>query len=107
MLVSYGRRFSVILFTVFALALTASSAGAQILYGSITGNVKDAQGAAVPGATVTVVNKETNFTRDTVTTGDGTFTLNNVSGDVRIRGVAGKSCRHHLRDRFDLAVHRR
>ena len=78
MLVRSGRRLSVILLAVFALALTASSAGAQILYGSVTGNVKDAQGAAVPGATVTVVNKETNLTRDTVTTGDGTFTLNNV-----------------------------
>jgi hypothetical protein len=77
-LVRSGRRLSVILLTVFALALTASSAGAQILYGSITGIVKDAQGAAVPGATVTVVNKETNLTRDSVTGGDGTFTINNV-----------------------------
>jgi hypothetical protein len=77
-LVRSGRRLSVILLTVFALALTASSVGAQILYGSITGTVKDAQGAAVPGATVTVVNKETNLTRDTVTGGDGTFTITNV-----------------------------
>jgi hypothetical protein len=77
-LVRSGRRLSVILLTVFALALTASSAGAQILYGSITGNVKDAQGAAVPGATVTIINKETNLTRDGVTSGDGTFTINNV-----------------------------
>jgi hypothetical protein len=77
-LVSYGRRFVVILFAVFALTLTAASAGAQILYGSVTGNVKDAQGAAIPGATVTIVNKETNLTRDAVTSGDGTFTLNNV-----------------------------
>ena len=29
--------------------------------------VKDAQGAHVPGATVTIVNKETNLTRDAVT----------------------------------------
>jgi ABC-type arginine/histidine transport system permease subunit len=69
-LVRSGRSFSVILLTVFALALTASSVGAQILYGSITGVAKDAQGAAVPGATVTIVNKETNLTRDTVTGGD-------------------------------------
>ena len=78
MLVSYGRRFFVILFAVCALTLTAASAGAQILYGSVTGNVKDSQGAAIPGATVTIVNKETNLTRDAVTSGDGTFTLNNV-----------------------------
>jgi hypothetical protein len=63
---------------VLAFALAASSAGAQILYGSITGVAKDSQGAAIPGATVTIVNKDTNLTRDTVTGGDGSFTLNNV-----------------------------
>lgn len=30
------------------------------------------------GATVTIINKETNLTRDTVTGGDGSFTLNNA-----------------------------
>ncbi len=78
MLVSCSRRFVVILLAVGVLAISATSARAQILYGSITGIVKDAQGAAVPGATVTVINKETNLTRDTVTTGDGSYTVNNV-----------------------------
>jgi Carboxypeptidase regulatory-like domain/TonB dependent receptor-like, beta-barrel len=76
--VLHGRRLFVILVVVCALALTAGNARAQILYGSITGIAKDSQGAAVPGATVTIVNKETNLTRDTVTGGDGSFTLNNV-----------------------------
>ena len=74
----YGRRQFVIYAALCALTLTAGNARAQILYGSITGIAKDAQGAAVPGATVTIVNKETNLTRDTVTGGDGSFTLNNV-----------------------------
>jgi hypothetical protein len=77
-LVSCSRRFVVILLVVGALALSATTASAQILYGSITGMVKDAQGAAVPGATVTIVNKDTNLTRDAVTGGDGSYTLNNV-----------------------------
>ncbi len=38
---------------------------AQILYGSIVGAVKDAQGAVIPGATVTIVNRDTNLTRET------------------------------------------
>ena len=46
-----------------------------MLYGSITGVVKDAQGSAVPGATVTIVNKETNLTRDTVTNTEGAYNL--------------------------------
>jgi hypothetical protein len=76
--VSHGRRVFVILGVVCALALAPGNARAQILYGSITGIAKDAQGAAIPGATVTIVNKETNLTRDTVTGADGSFTLNNV-----------------------------
>ena len=51
---------------------------AQILYGSIIGVVKDAQGGAVPGATVTVVNKETNLTRDAVTDAEGRYIVTNV-----------------------------
>jgi hypothetical protein len=73
-----ARRLCVIALTVCALSLAAASAGAQILYGSITGVAKDAQGASVPGATVTIVNKDTNLTRDAVTGADGTFTINNV-----------------------------
>ena len=66
------------LLTVAGLALVSVPAHAQILYGSITGVVKDAQGATVPGATVTAVNKETNLTRDTVTNAEGVYTLTNV-----------------------------
>ncbi|MDQ3213615.1 MAG: TonB-dependent receptor, partial [Acidobacteriota bacterium] len=58
--------------------LMAVPVHAQILYGSVVGAVKDAQGATVPGATVTIVNKETNLTRDAVTNGDGAFTITNV-----------------------------
>src|SRR6266542_4083512 len=68
----------VILLALVTLALTAGSAGAQILYGSLTGVVKDAQGAAVPGASVTVTNKQTGLTRDAVSGGDGTYTINNL-----------------------------
>ena len=50
----------------------------QILYGSVVGVVKDAQGASVPGATVTIVSKDTNLTRETTTNGEGNYTLANV-----------------------------
>ena len=70
-----------------AAALVVAPVHAQILYGSIVGTVTDAQGANVPGATVTIVSKETNLTRDTVTDGEGNYTLTNVlpgSYDVKI-----------------------
>ena len=41
---------------VVALTLVASPAGAQVLYGSLTGNVTDASGAVVPNAKIEVLN---------------------------------------------------
>jgi hypothetical protein len=72
---------------ILAIVLTASAAVAQILYGSIVGVVKDPQGGTVPGATVTIVNKDTNLTRETVTDAQGAYTFNNVlagSYDVKV-----------------------
>ena len=68
----------VTLLTAAGLVLVSVPASAQILYGSITGVVKDGQGAFIPGATVTVVNKDTNLTRDTVSNEEGIYTLTNV-----------------------------
>jgi Carboxypeptidase regulatory-like domain/TonB dependent receptor len=70
-----------------AASIAVAPAHAQILYGSIVGTVTDAQGANVPGATVTIVNKETNLTRDTVSDNEGNFNLTNVLAgqyDVKI-----------------------
>ena len=72
------RGWQVAIFTVVMLALTASAGTAQILYGGITGLVKDPQGGTVPGATVTAVNKETNLTKETTTDADGAFNISNV-----------------------------
>jgi hypothetical protein len=60
---------------------------AQLLYGSLVGSVVDAQGAVVPGATVKIVNTDTNLTRETVTDAQGGFTFANVQAgpyDVRV-----------------------
>ena len=51
---------------------------AQVLYGSVVGVVRDPQGAGVPGAIVEIVNKNTNLTRETVTSADGSYSLVNV-----------------------------
>lgn len=41
--------------------------------GAITGNVKDASGASVPGATVSITNIEQGFVRNTTTNGNGDY----------------------------------
>jgi len=63
---------------VLAIAAWAAPASAQILYGSITGIVKDSTGGRLPGATVTVVNKDNNLTRDTATDADGAYNIINL-----------------------------
>jgi hypothetical protein len=61
------------------LALSTPRIGeAQVLYGSIVGNVTDASGAAISKATVTIRNKETNLTRETVTDDVGNYSFPTV-----------------------------
>ena len=59
-----------------AVCLTAalsSPVSAQVSSTAITGVVRDQAGAAVPGATVTVTNTETNRQRIVATTSDGVY----------------------------------
>jgi hypothetical protein len=55
------------------LCLFAFSVAAQDPFGSITGTIKDPQGAVVQGATVTVRNVATNATKSVVTNDDGQY----------------------------------
>lgn len=59
--------------TVFALLLAAVTTKAQEPTGIITGIITDASGAVVPGATVTVTNKETGTARTTMTNAEGLY----------------------------------
>ncbi len=59
----------------FCIVSAAVPAHAQILYGSIVGNVKDPSEAAVAGATVTVTQRDTNQTRQTATNEVGGYSF--------------------------------
>jgi hypothetical protein len=58
--------------------LMAARGEAQVLYGSITGAVKDPSDAAIPGATVTATQKETNLSREATTNAEGLYSFTNV-----------------------------
>jgi hypothetical protein len=51
------------------------SAQAQLLQGSITGNVTDASQAGIVGARVVATDQQTNFTRDTLTNTSGGYNI--------------------------------
>ena len=68
--------------------LSPVTAWSQVLYGSIVGNVRDASGGAVPGATVTITNKETNQVRTTTTNDEGGYSLPTVqSGTYEVKAI--------------------
>ncbi len=61
------------------LALMIPQSGdAQVLYGSIVGNVTDSAGAAVAGASVTITHKETGQSRESVTNANGSYDFTTV-----------------------------
>jgi len=61
------------------LCLVAAVASAQnITTGSIAGSVTDAQGGVLPGATVTATHVDTGTAYETVSNGEGHFSIINV-----------------------------
>jgi carboxypeptidase family protein len=58
--------------------LAPPEASAQAVTGTILGVVKDSQGAVVPGATVTLLNTGTGFTRTVVTDAHGEYTAPSI-----------------------------
>jgi hypothetical protein len=71
----------------FAVWSMRSPADAQVLYGSIVGNVRDTSGAAIPAASVVITNKETSQIREAATNDEGSFSFPTVQGgtyDVKV-----------------------
>src|SRR5713226_5144009 len=66
------------LFLVAFLTLVPATLPAQVLYGSIVGNVTDESGGATPGATVTIRHREPGASRDGVTDSAGFYRFPNV-----------------------------
>src|SRR6185295_14209290 len=76
LLCSFARRAKELSLCLFATFLFAAAVAAQtqITTGTIQGTVLDANGAAIPGAEISLKNIDTNFTRTTTSDEDGRFT---------------------------------
>src|SRR5579871_1836157 len=78
-----ARNSRLLLSTVIALALglmvAQPSANAQSVFGTLVGNVTDATGAAVVGATVKATLTQTNETRTAIANNVGEYTISTVT----------------------------
>lgn len=69
-----------LLCAVAALLLSVVGAEAQVLYGTIVGQVTDSTGAVVPSATVRITNRETNQSREATSSDAGSFSFPTLPG---------------------------
>src|SRR5262245_13724127 len=75
-----------VLLTVLILAAPSAS-WAQAVKGTLVGTVTDAQGAGVPGATVTVTETGTNIARTAATNSSGNYVFSNLKDGTYRVGV--------------------
>jgi hypothetical protein len=77
---------------------------AQLPTGTILGTVKDASGAVIPGAAVTVANAQTGFSRSTTTAADGSFRLPALPVGAYEVGVEHPGFQHAVRSGLQLNI---
>ena len=90
-----------------ALVIFVAASGraeAQLLYGSVVGAVVDAQGAVVPGARVTIVNRDTNLRRETITDAQGGYSFTNVQAGPYDVKVALEGFKEAIQSRVPVTV---
>ena len=78
--------------------LLSGAAQAQVLYGSLTGNVVDPSGAAVPGATVEALNIATGATRQMVSDERGAYTFTSLQPGIYKVSVTAQGFSPHVTD---------
>ena len=74
-----------------ALLVVAPPASAQVLYGTLTGNVTDPSGAVIAGAHVEATNQATNVRSETDTDARGVYLFTNLQGGFYHVTIAAKS----------------
>ena len=94
--------------SILCILVLAASSGrpvhAQILYGSLTGNVTDPTGAAVPAAHVVAVNQGTNVTSETDTDTHGVYRFTELQAGFYKVTVAAKAFRTFVETGVELQV---
>jgi hypothetical protein len=75
---AHARASAIVAAALTLVLVAASTSNAQFDRSTISGTVKDPQGAVVPGVTITVTNPQTQQVRTAVTDGSGFYTVPNL-----------------------------
>lgn len=89
---------------VVALLGVSIQAHAQILYGSLVGNVKDQSDASVAGARVTITHKQTNQVRDSLSNDSGAFSFPTISPGAYEVKVSKEGFRSATQDAVTVSI---
>ena len=92
------------LLTALLVLTTAGALSAQEFRATVKGQVTDPSRAAVPGATVTVVNQDTNETATTVSNTEGTYSLPFLRPGLYTLNVEMSGFQKHIRKDMRLEV---
>ncbi len=95
--------FSVLSLVVLA-GLATVPASAQVLYGSLVGTVEDQSGAIVPNAKISITNKATGFSRDTVTDDGGRYSAVSIPGGNYTVKATASGFKTITRSNIDVTV---
>ena len=103
----YFHLKTIVLLLAFSFALSSAAFGQEIT-GVLTGTVKDANGAAVKGATVTITDTEKKLVvRTTTTDDDGSFTASELHAGLYDISVEAPNFKKHLESNVKLDVGQR
>ena len=93
-----------LLTTLFTVSLLIRPIQSQVVTATLTGNVLDASGATVPGATVTARQAETGIARSTKTSTDGLYTLPYLSPGAYTVNIEAPGFKQFTQDNVTLNV---
>src|SRR3989440_1719593 len=100
------RLAAAILVTLLTVLIAPTASSAQVLYGSLVGNVSDPKGSVIPGAKVEVTNVGTAETRTATTDDRGAYILNDLQVGVYKITVSRASFKTLLKEDLKIEANR-
>jgi len=91
---------------VLSVVLVPAGAWAQVLYGSLVGNVTDSNGATIPGAKVEITNVATRDVTTTTTDDRGAYSFNDLQAGVYKVSISKSSFKTTVKDSLRIDANR-